>query len=130
MKNTSTPVSITIGPVRVIKTEWSIGPAHDPYGATEIKLLHNDGTAATWYSDGLGTNRVKFYSDYQSTAIRVMGWYESGFTLEEKREERQLRLKANMLARHLVGISFDAAEVELNETCFEEDPMGPASMYI
>lgn len=119
------------GTPTVTVREWAIGPSHDPYSAWEITLSLQDGTKGMFYSDGLGRRSVEFFSDYDDEPVRSFEWYD-GARPEEMRRSKLLLLKANLLAKRIVGKRFDEAEQKWEEqqSAIQEDPMGPASRYI
>ena len=95
--------------------EFSIGPAHDPYGASEYTLEHGEDTT-TYYRDGLYSQRVTHNGKvvFQS------------YGDEEVQERTALRIFELM-----AGISynqFNRAYERLNP--YFEDPMGNPSDYI
>ena len=104
--------------LRATVREWSIGPAYDPYSATEITLTKPNGDAACYYSDGLGRNRVHLASDHNE---RSLEWF-TGFSSDEGRNARAQELKAQLLARRLMGVTFDDAYYEWVHS--DPDPKG------
>lgn len=109
-------------------TDRSIGPAHDPYGETSIRIWFDDGPSAEYVSNGLGMHRALFFPDQHSSA-REERWWSCGGD-HNHREHRQLELKCMLLARRTFGITFDDAyELACHQTYYE-DPMGSLSAYI
>lgn len=111
--------------LRVSKRTGTIGPIHDPYGyeMTTLTLPHN--RIVEWYTNGLG--QVSWYicdgAEYQMAG--------SAFEIEELKIKLG-RLKVNLLAKRIFGITLDAAEEAWREKsrAAEDDPMGPLSRYI
>jgi len=114
--------------LRVEVRDRSIGPAHDPYGQTEVMLSLPDGTYATYLHNGLGTNKASFYSDTNgSEPVRAFDWHYIGLSDESVHKENMVRV--NTVAKQVFGVSFDEAYEHYCEH-YEEDPMGSPSKYI
>ena len=79
----------------------TIGPAHDPYGTEEIRITDGDRTAKM-YTDGLGANRFELLEG--KFPMRSESWFDGD------RQAATWRLRADLLAKRFVGISFSAAE--------------------
>jgi hypothetical protein len=78
----------------------TIGPAHDPYGTTTIRIADGD-RRAKLYTDGLGFSRFKLLKG--DSTVWSGEWHDGP-------QAATLRLKADMLCEWFVGISFSAAE--------------------
>lgn len=103
----------------------SIGPAHDPYGYTEVVLKLPFNKEGRWYQDGLG--RTRWYVDDDC------GYSRSGQFVENTGTELRAKLetlKANLCAKRMFGVTFEEAERLLHEAPSARDPMGPASRYL
>lgn len=82
-----------------IKT-GTIGPRHDPYGTTEVRIA-NGIRRATFYSDGLGQYRFNLFED--GFPVRSEEWVDGP-------QAATLRLKADIRCKQFVGVSFSTAE--------------------
>lgn len=102
----------------------TVGPRHDPYGALHIKINAGSNGFATLYTDGLGTAVAKFYSDFDdANPAREIKWNGN-----DRRLDKQMTLKVNIIARRTMGLRFDDVEAFYNN--LPNDPMGPASRYM
>lgn len=82
----------------------TIGPAHDPYGATE--LTARDGTKiATFYFDGLGTNEIELVDG--ELLVRHEEWHDNYGTPYLKVRMHLIELKARLLFKRFIGVDFD-----------------------
>lgn len=104
-----------------------IGPQHDPYSANTVYAEQlGSKRAAELYGDGLGTRYIKLFDEHGRN-ISERRWYDT-----TNQQDRLMRLKARILFRRHVGIDPEDVEQECNAAycMMEEDPMGPASLYI
>jgi len=112
----------------------TIGPRHDPYATTTVTLALPDGTRVEEYTDGLGTNRWRFFHDYQSAPVREEEWFSPWSQAEPKEVQRAKAMdtKMNLLTKRLMGVGMEEAEEAFLDLVpkMDEDPMGPASRYI
>lgn len=100
----------------VNRRDWSIGPAHDPYGAQQMTFKHN-GHETDLYCDGLGRIWVKF------DGVTV---FESNDSMDKavcRQAEETFELFSGLSIKQ-----FDKAYNRL--TNFDEDPMGCPSMHM
>lgn len=103
--------------------QYQIGSPHDPYSAEELTIVNSSsGAKVILKTNGLGQNKVEFYAP---SALRPFYFIDLMTNPEKK-------LKADLLARRLVGVDLDSAEHRLyQQMCAElEDPIGPISRYI
>lgn len=120
--------SITINKDRNLKAfllTGAIGPAHDPYGYTEVVLKLPFNKEGRWYQDGLG--RTRWYVDDDC------GYSRSGQFVEDTGKELRAKLetlKANLCAKRLFGVTFEEAERLLHEASEARDLEYLAPRYI
>lgn len=104
--------------------EFSIGPAHDPYGASEYCYSCN-GSDTILYRDGLYSISVRH------NGVTVF----SGHADPEKHGKPDAQEEAEQVFAELTGLTcsqFNRAYEKLHPPGFDdfEDPMGPLSNYI
>lgn len=83
--------------------DWTIGPAHDPYGATSVRITHGDVTA-TRYWDGFGREWFSIMRD--GDRIHYREWMDGGHLCNITYCNHTL---ANMYARRYTGTTFSDA---------------------
>ena len=103
--------------LRVFVAERSIGPAHDPYGATTVRITLPHGTYAEKYTDGLGFNRVELVKGNE--LVRHEEWHDAHVSAG------QFKAKCAILCKRTVGITFDDAEEAYNNAQ-RNQPADPA----
>jgi hypothetical protein len=104
--------------------QFSIGPAHDPYGAIEFCYTCN-GITTTLYRDGL--LNIKVTHDDRKVFIGVHGYFKDLFIGDAEEE-------AERVFAELTGLTynqFNRAYEKLNPPGLEfEDPMGSLASYM
>jgi len=106
-----------------IKT-GTIGPHHDPYG-TELVVVRRGTKEASWYSDGLGQERLWLVEGQE--IVRKLEWIDVTYSKDSANKEAL----AKILFRRWVGISCaDAKEEYERQYNNYEDPMGRLSDYV
>lgn len=100
--------------------EWNIGPAHDPYGASELTVTLGDKTAV-YYEDGLGRSKLKLFEGSQLVREDE---HQDCFEHSDEglRQNRQAFLKTDIMFRRHVGIDIMDAREE-HDRNYVEDPI-------
>jgi hypothetical protein len=96
---------------KIVYKDRVIGPSHDPYSAMTISVTVGN-RSVEYYSDGLGTNWYELHE--AGMLLRREEWHD-GWCERSMRVARAAKTKGNILARRLVGMTFDEAITEAFE---------------